>query len=593
MRRSRLRSVALCMWACAATASAQGTKWHPGNYVALDGGATLSQHMVHIDEIRNDAEIRGVMVRFRWRDLEPTRDVYDFSLIDTYLAKLRRTNTIKRLVVRIMDRGFLVSDPADPVPSYLLADPAFNGGVVDTSSGYAARLWEPAVMQRLIYLYQALGRRYDSDPFFEGAFTEESTLSFKGNYPAGYTNEQLVDQYILFMNAVKPTMPTSNLFMNANWIGSTNLMAKLVDAVRAAGLGAGGSSVLPGHPTQGQQVLIGTDGADYRLELPIADGVEGSELGGALGDYAPTEIGAYAYDVLQAHYLFWARNIWIGGAEQRWQTGILPYLRTNPPTRTRCPNIYGICLEDDPVRRVNSPPNVSAGADSSTQLPPGTLMLQGAVSDDGLPGPLASVQWSQVAGPDTVAFDDATSPTSEVAFPSAGTYTLRLTASDGELSASDDVAITVAAANQPPLVDAGSDVSAAGPSATVELTGSVTDDGQPQPMPTVQWTQVDGPAAATLDTPNAPMTAATFTAAGTYLLRLTASDGALSASDDVTVTIEQPAPYSPPPPSSSPPASAETGGGGSLGLFEVALLGALVLRRTLTRRPPTPKANAG
>ena len=47
-------------------------------------------------------------------------------------------------------------------------------------------------MTRLIALYQALAQRYDSEPLFEGAFTEETTLSFRvPNIPEGYTPELL------------------------------------------------------------------------------------------------------------------------------------------------------------------------------------------------------------------------------------------------------------------------------------------------------------------------------------------------------------------------------------------------------------------
>ena len=55
--------------------------------------------------------------------------------------------------------------------------------------------------------------------------------------------------------------------------------------------------------------------------------------------------------------------------------------------------------------------------------------MQGSVTDDGLPNPPATVTdtWSQVSGPGTATFTDASSPTTTVSFASAGTYVLRLT----------------------------------------------------------------------------------------------------------------------------------------------------------------------
>ena len=57
----------------------------------------------------------------------------------------------------------------------------------------------------------------------------------------------------------------------------------------------------------------------------------------------------------------------------------------------------------------------------------------------------------------------------------SGVYTLRLTASDGALSTSDDVVITV---NQAPLVNAGPDRPVALADA-LTLQGVASDDGQP------------------------------------------------------------------------------------------------------------------
>jgi hypothetical protein len=54
---------------------------------------------------------------------------------------------------------------------------------------------------------------------------------------------------------------------------------------------------------------------------------------------------------------------------------------------------------------------------------------------------------------------------------------------------------------------------------------------------TAAWTQVSGPGTATFANAASPATTATFSAAGSYVLRLTGDDGALSSSDDVTVTV--------------------------------------------------------
>jgi hypothetical protein len=92
----------------------------------------------------------------------------------------------------------------------------------------------------------------------------------------------------------------------------------------------------------------------------------------------------------------------------------------------------------------NHAPVVNAGPDQTIKLPTQATM-QGSVTDDGLPNPPATVTdtWSQVSGPGTATFTDASSPTTTVSFDTAGTYVLRLTGDDTALQASDNVTVTV------------------------------------------------------------------------------------------------------------------------------------------------------
>ncbi|HSE08346.1 MAG TPA: hypothetical protein VLB29_06750 [Nocardioidaceae bacterium] len=95
----------------------------------------------------------------------------------------------------------------------------------------------------------------------------------------------------------------------------------------------------------------------------------------------------------------------------------------------------------------NQAPTVSAGGDQSVVLP-GSASLDGTVSDDGLPNPPGAVSttWSRVSGPGTVTFGNASATDTTASFSTAGTYVLRLTASDGALTAVDEVTVTASAA---------------------------------------------------------------------------------------------------------------------------------------------------
>ena len=188
-----------------------------------------------------------------------------------------------------------------------------------------------------------------------------------------------------------------------------------------------------------------------------------------------------------------------------------------------------------------SPPSVDAGTDQIFSLPTTTADLDGTVTDDELPDPPGAVSttWSKLSGPGTVTFGDASAVDTTATFSEPGTYVLRLTADDGDLTSSDDVTVTVVAANAAPSVDAGPDATISLPATTTDLDGTVTDEGLPDPPGAVSttWSKLSGPGTVTFGDASAVDTTATFTEPGTYVLRLTADDGDLTTSDDVTVTL--------------------------------------------------------
>ena len=119
--------------------------------------------------------------------------------------------------------------------------------------------------------------------------------------------------------------------------------------------------------------------------------------------------------------------------------------------------------------------------------------------------------------------------------------------------------------NQPPTV------TVAGPATvvlntTASVSATVTDDGLPPGGTTsLVWSKVSGPGDVTFAAPTAASTGVTFTAAGTYVLRATATDGASDAAAELTITVQstgEPNPPPPPPPNPDPdpqaPANAVT-----------------------------------
>src|SRR5262249_40953485 len=92
--------------------------------------------------------------------------------------------------------------------------------------------------------------------------------------------------------------------------------------------------------------------------------------------------------------------------------------------------------------------------------------------------------------------------------------------------------------NQPPAVNAGPDRTLdLRMSGSLTLQGSVSDDGLPNPPGTltVAWANVSGPTSPTYSNFHSPTSTISFNQPGTYVIKLTASDGAVTVEDQMTI----------------------------------------------------------
>jgi len=189
----------------------------------------------------------------------------------------------------------------------------------------------------------------------------------------------------------------------------------------------------------------------------------------------------------------------------------------------------------------NQSPSVNAGSDQAVTLP-ASVSLAGVANDDGLPNGQLVSTWSKVSGPGTVTFASSGALATTASFSASGSYVLQLTTSDSLQSATDAVAITVnpALPNQPPTVSAGADQTVTLPS-SVTLVGTARDDGLPNGQMLTTWSKVSGPGTVNFGSAGSLGTTVSFSAAGSYVLQLTATDTTLSSSDAVAITVN-PAP---------------------------------------------------
>jgi MYXO-CTERM domain-containing protein len=192
---------------------------------------------------------------------------------------------------------------------------------------------------------------------------------------------------------------------------------------------------------------------------------------------------------------------------------------------------------------VNSPPVANAGPDQTVNEG-AAVTLDGRGSSDPDEGAALMYSWAQTGGTPTVALAgaDTAQPTFSAPEVTADTQlTFTLTVSDGSLSHSDTVVITVR--DVPPN---SAPVANAGPDQTVDEGTAVMLDGRGSSDPdagttlTYTWTQTGGTPTVTLAGANSAQptfTAPNVTADTQLTFTLTVSDGSLSHSDTVVITV--------------------------------------------------------
>jgi gliding motility-associated-like protein len=182
---------------------------------------------------------------------------------------------------------------------------------------------------------------------------------------------------------------------------------------------------------------------------------------------------------------------------------------------------------------VNVPPVANAGGDKTINLPTNSTSLTGSGSDTD--GSIASYSWTKTSGP-AVTIANATSPTLLLSNLVAGVYKFQLTVTDNSGATATDIAtVTVVAANQSPVANAGSDISITLPTNTANLTGSGSDpDGT---IGSYLWEKVSGPNA-TLSNETTTTVTLSDLVEGVYVFSLTVTDDkGFTDSDEVTVTV--------------------------------------------------------
>lgn len=188
----------------------------------------------------------------------------------------------------------------------------------------------------------------------------------------------------------------------------------------------------------------------------------------------------------------------------------------------------------------NIPPVANAGTDQTITLPLDSVAVNGTGTD--ADGTISTYQWTLITGPSQYTIVDPASAQTTIKNLVQGVYLFELTVRDNNnATAKDTLQIIVnAAANIPPVANAGNNQTITLPVNTVNLNGGGTDtDGN---IASYQWTKISGPSSFIIVNAASAQTAVNNLLQGVYQFRLTVTDNQGAASSDTAiVTVNSPA----------------------------------------------------
>ena len=183
-------------------------------------------------------------------------------------------------------------------------------------------------------------------------------------------------------------------------------------------------------------------------------------------------------------------------------------------------------------------PGADAGSDIEIALPVNSVTLDGSGST-AASGNISSFKWTKASGPSGVIITDPSNVSTLVSNLAEGIYEFELEIKDdnGQIS-TDKVTVTVKAAFQPPVANAGSDIEITLPLNTVSLDGS----GSSSPSGSIAgyaWTKLSGPSGEVINDASASGTTVSNLSEGVYIFELKITDSsALTSTSTVTVTVK-------------------------------------------------------
>lgn len=350
---NRLEYPAMQAPAVQALAGVGTVKWNPGHYMAFAADAEDGDVHAGLDEIQDLPFVKGMVLRAFWRQLEPARDVYDFSRIDRYMAMAAAHG--KRFGLLLTTKNAIAGKAA---PDYLLT-PWFEGGVFQItnfrgSAGDNITLWNAHTYYRLVKLIKALAARYDGNPWFEMLIINETAFGHPALPVTDIQRAGFYDNLIRVDTAARQAFKSTVVIQYVNFPPpyTRGVIQNLLDQ----GIGIGGPDVFLADADHERLVyppIVQASGS-----VPVGMQVEADcyfarSLGGAWDPPPARELYDFARSRLHSNYVIWHRVLVT--VSRPWER-VLDLFRSEdfPATaagglETACPRSYARCVGQSAV----------------------------------------------------------------------------------------------------------------------------------------------------------------------------------------------------------------------------------------------------
>jgi len=259
----------------------------------------------------------GAQIMYSWKQLEPEKGKYDFSIIQEDYKYLLSHG--KKLFIQFQDASF--SPKYVGLPGYLLTDeydkgavPQFNGN--GEISGWVAKRWNPKVQERFALLMKALGKEFDGK--VEGINLQETAIEDISKNDSVFTQELYTESLKINMLALKKAFPRSITMQYANFVpggwlrkSDKEYLHSIYQYGQEIGVGLGAPDLLIRKKEQLNHALAMMHEGKFSVPLGIAvqDGNYIEETGNNAvvinrKNIVPV-LHAFAKDFLKVNYMFW------------------------------------------------------------------------------------------------------------------------------------------------------------------------------------------------------------------------------------------------------------------------------------------------